>query len=124
VIGGPLLQGRQELIPTGLFLKSTISWTLSHKEITPRGTKRLGYPKSHLQESERLNTYQILSPERIWMGSNTRYTRMGSNTSKKSSGESGPTNKIPSDSPLGQMLRYWSLDRITQGPKAKEATDD
>jgi hypothetical protein len=32
----------------------------------------------------------------------------GDTTSKKSSKEDETKNKIPSDSPLGQMLKYWS----------------
>jgi hypothetical protein len=44
---------------------------------------------------------------------------MGNNASKNSSGKNGSTNKIPSDSSLGQTLRYWS-DNLRQ----KEARDD
>jgi uncharacterized protein YccT (UPF0319 family) len=42
---------------------------------------------------------------------------MGSHTGKKSSRENGSTNKIPSDSPSEQMLRYWFNNLRTKGKK-------
>jgi hypothetical protein len=42
---------------------------------------------------------------------------MGNNMSKKSSRENASTNKIPSDSSLGQMLKYWPENLRTKDKK-------
>jgi hypothetical protein len=42
---------------------------------------------------------------------------MGSAANKKSSKKDETKNKIPSDSPLGQMLKYWSDNPWTKGKK-------
>jgi hypothetical protein len=42
---------------------------------------------------------------------------MGNITNKKSSKEDETNNKIPSDRPLGQMLKYCSNNLQTKGKK-------
>jgi hypothetical protein len=43
---------------------------------------------------------------------------MANNPSKKRSKENETKNRIPTDCPLGQMLKYWSKNL---GPKTKES---
>jgi hypothetical protein len=45
---------------------------------------------------------------------------MGNTTSKRSSKEGETKNKIPSDSPLGHMLKYWPDNRRTKGKKKQQ----
>jgi hypothetical protein len=47
---------------------------------------------------------------------------MGNAGNKKSSKKDETKNKIPSDSPLGHMLKYWPDNPWTKGKKKKQMT--
>jgi hypothetical protein len=53
-----------------------------------------------------------------WAFSPTKWTGVGN--LKKSSKKDETNNKIPSDSPLGQMLKYWSDNLCAEGKKEQQ----